>query len=36
MQDCDTLLDGWIELPVLRFLPEEGKARGVQIDMTAG
>jgi pyruvate dehydrogenase (quinone) len=33
MQDCDTLLMVGSSFPYSEFLPEEGKARGVQIDI---
>jgi pyruvate dehydrogenase (quinone) len=33
MQDCDTLLMVGSSFPYSEFLPEEGKARGVQIDL---
>jgi len=33
MQDCDTLLMVGSSFPYAEFLPEEGKARGVQIDI---
>src|SRR5437764_9927385 len=33
MQDCDTLLMVGSSFPYSEFLPEEGKARGVQIDV---
>src|SRR4029079_11984125 len=33
MQDCDTLLMVGSSFPYAEFLPEEGKARGVQIDL---
>jgi pyruvate dehydrogenase (quinone) len=33
MQDCDTLLMVGSGFPYAEFLPEEGKARGVQIDI---
>jgi len=33
MQDCDTLLMVGSSFPWAEFLPEEGKARGVQIDL---
>jgi pyruvate dehydrogenase (quinone) len=33
MQDCDTLLMVGSNFPYSEFLPEEGKARGVQIDI---
>ncbi|PVE20719.1 thiamine pyrophosphate-requiring protein [Microvirga sp. KLBC 81] len=36
MQDCDTLLMVGSSFPYVEFLPEEGKARGVQIDRNAG
>jgi pyruvate dehydrogenase (quinone) len=35
MQDCDTLLMVGSSFPYSEFLPEEGKARGVQIDIDA-
>jgi pyruvate dehydrogenase (quinone) len=35
MQDCDTLLMVGSSFPYSEFLPEEGKARGVQIDLDA-
>ena len=35
MQDCDTLLMVGSGFPYTEFLPEEGKARGVQIDIDA-
>ncbi len=33
MQDCDTLLMVGSSFPYSEFLPEEGNARGVQIDI---
>jgi len=33
MQECDTLLMVGSSFPYSEFLPEEGKARGVQIDL---
>jgi pyruvate dehydrogenase (quinone) len=33
MQDCDTLLMVGSSFPYSEFLPEEGKARGVQVDI---
>ena len=36
MQDCDTLLMIGSGFPYSEFLPKEGKARGVQIDISAG
>ena len=33
MQDCDTLLMVGSSFPYSEFLPEEGQARGVQIDI---
>ncbi len=33
MQDCDTLLMVGSSFPYSEFLPEEGTARGVQIDL---
>ena len=33
MQECDTLLMVGSSFPYSEFLPEEGKARGVQIDI---
>ncbi len=36
MQGCDTLLMVGSGFPYSEFLPEEGKARGVQIDISAG
>src|SRR5439155_10687620 len=33
MQDCDTLLMVGTSFPYSEFLPEEGQARGVQIDI---
>src|SRR5205823_14550195 len=33
MQDCDTLLMVGSSFPYSEFLPEEGQARGVQIDL---
>jgi pyruvate dehydrogenase (quinone) len=33
MQECDTLLIVGSNMPYTQFLPEEGKARGVQIDI---
>jgi pyruvate dehydrogenase (quinone) len=33
MQDCDTLLMVGSSFPYSEFLPEEGKARGVQVDV---
>jgi pyruvate dehydrogenase (quinone) len=35
MQDCDTLLMVGSSFPYSEFLPEEGRARGVQIDIDA-
>ncbi len=35
MQDCDTLLMVGSSFPYSEFLPEEGQARGVQIDLDA-
>ncbi|MBA3746940.1 MAG: thiamine pyrophosphate-requiring protein [Solirubrobacterales bacterium] len=35
MQDCDTLLMVGSSFPYAEFLPEEGQARGVQIDIDA-
>jgi pyruvate dehydrogenase (quinone) len=35
MQECDTLLMVGSSFPYSEFLPEEGKARGVQIDLAA-
>jgi len=35
MEDCDTLLMVGSGFPYTEFLPEEGKARGVQIDIDA-
>ena len=35
MQDCDTLLMVGSDFPYAEFLPEEGQARGVQIDIDA-
>jgi pyruvate dehydrogenase (quinone) len=35
MQDCDTLLMIGSSFPYAEFLPEEGQARGVQIDIDA-
>ncbi|MEZ5100303.1 MAG: thiamine pyrophosphate-requiring protein [Thermoleophilia bacterium] len=35
MQDCDTLLMVGTNFPYSEFLPEEGQARGVQIDVDA-
>ena len=35
MQDCDTLLMVGSSFPYSEFLPEEGQARGVQIDIDA-
>jgi pyruvate dehydrogenase (quinone) len=36
MQECDTLLMIGSGFPYSEFLPQEGKARGVQIDISAG
>ena len=36
MQNCDTLLMVGSGFPYSEFLPQEGKARGVQIDTSAG
>lgn len=36
MQDCDTLLMVGSSFPYTEFLPKEGQARGVQIDLDAG
>ncbi len=36
MQDCDTLLMIGTRFPYAEFLPEEGQARAVQIDIDAG
>ena len=36
MQNCDTLLMVGSGFPYSEFLPQEGKARGVQIDISAG
>jgi pyruvate dehydrogenase (quinone) len=36
MQGCDTLLLVGTRFPYAEFLPEEGKARGVQVDIDAG
>jgi pyruvate dehydrogenase (quinone) len=36
MQECDTLFMVGSGFPYSEFLPEEGKARGVQIDISAG
>jgi pyruvate dehydrogenase (quinone) len=36
MQDCDTLLMVGTGFPYTEFLPKEGQARGVQIDLDAG
>lgn len=36
MQDCDTLLTVGSSFPYSQFLPEYGKARGVQIDIDPG
>jgi pyruvate dehydrogenase (quinone) len=36
MQECDTLLMVGSGFPYSEFLPQEGKARGVQIDISAG
>ena len=36
MQECDTLLMIGSGFPYSEFLPKEGKARGVQIDISAG
>jgi pyruvate dehydrogenase (quinone) len=36
MQDCDTLLMVGTGFPYAEFLPKEGQARGVQIDLDAG
>lgn len=36
MQDCDTLLMIGTNFPYAEFLPETGRARGVQIDLSAG
>ncbi len=36
MQECDTLLMIGSGFPYSEFLPREGKARGVQIDISAG
>ena len=33
MQECDTLLMVGSSFPYSEFLPEEGQARGVQIDI---
>src|SRR5205809_7459342 len=33
MQECDTLLMEGSSIPYSEFLPEEGQARGVQIDI---
>ena len=33
MMECDTLLMVGISFPYAEFLPEEGQARGVQIDI---
>ena len=33
MQDCDTLLMVGSSFPYAEFLPKEGQARGVQIDI---
>jgi pyruvate dehydrogenase (quinone) len=35
MQECDTLLMVGTSFPYSEFLPEEGKARGIQIDIDA-
>lgn len=35
MRDCDTLLTIGSSFPYLQFMPEEGQARGVQIDIDA-
>ena len=35
MMECDTLLMVGSSFPYSEFLPEEGKARGVQIDIDA-
>jgi pyruvate dehydrogenase (quinone) len=35
MEDCDTLLMIGTSFPYSEFLPEEGKARGIQIDIDA-
>ena len=35
MEDCDTLLIVGSSFPYAEFLPEEGQARGVQIDIDA-
>src|SRR3712207_6301943 len=36
MRDCDTLLMVGTGFPYTEFLPKEGQARGVQIDLDAG
>ena len=36
MMDCDTLLMVGSNFPYSEFLPEEGQARGIQIDIDAG
>ena len=36
IEDCDTLLMVGSSFPYAEFLPEPGKARGVQIDIDAG
>ncbi|RDI62462.1 thiamine pyrophosphate-requiring protein [Microvirga subterranea] len=36
MRDCDTLLMVGSSFPYTEFLPKEGQARGVQIDLDAG
>ena len=36
MQDCDTLLLVGTRFPYAEFLPKEGRARGVQVDLDAG
>ena len=36
MMECDTLLMVGSAFPYSEFLPKEGKARGVQIDIDAG
>ena len=35
MRDCDTLLNIGSSFPYTQFMPEEGQARGVQIDLDA-